>query len=474
MNLKKKHNGFNSKIFVLDTNVLFHDPKSLFKFAEHDIYLSLHVLEDLDHNKKGMSEIARNARQASRILDSLIQQCPDGLENGIPLKNNEHGEMATGKFYLQTDPIDNYISNEIPFEKDGNQIISLVKQIQENHLNRTVILVSKDINMRIKAKVLGLLTQDYFNDQVADSSERLRSGIQELSETFDIDVENSLEKWSKDGYNFYKLKNIDHQQRYLPNQFLYYKKHKQKHSSGLQVQSASKETIVLRSVHNFFQPKSSIWGIFAKNLEQNFALNLLMDPNIHLVSMVGAAGTGKTLLALAAGLTQTLETQKFSEIIITRNTLPIGEDIGFLPGTQEEKMNPWMGAIEDNLELLNKTTEGSGQWGRAATQDILFSKISIKSLNFMRGRTFTNKFLIIDEAQNLTPQQMKTLITRAGQGTKVICLGNTLQIDAPFLTEENSGLTYVVDRFKTWDGAGHIKLTRGERSKLADYATKHL
>jgi PhoH-like ATPase len=212
----------------------------------------------------------------------------------------------------------------------------------------------------------------------------------------------------------------------------------------------------------------------ARNREQNFALNLLMNPEVDFVTLLGQAGTGKTLLTLAAGLMLTLEFKVYSEIIMTRVTVPVGEDIGFLPGTEEEKMNPWMGALEDNLDVLNKTDDESGDWGRAATRDLIRSRIKVKSLNFMRGRTFINKFLIIDEAQNLTPKQMKTLITRAGPGTKVVCLGNIAQIDTPYLTEGSSGLTYVVDRFKGWSHSGHVTLQRGERSRLADHAAEVL
>ncbi len=197
-----------------------------------------------------------------------------------------------------------------------------------------------------------------------------------------------------------------------------------------------------------------------------------MDPEVDFVSLLGTAGTGKTLLALAAGLTQTLDMNIYREIIMTRVTVPVGEDIGFLPGTEEEKMTPWMGALMDNLEVLTQT-EG-GEWGRAATDDLLRSRIRIHSLNFMRGRTFLKKYIILDEAQNLTSKQMKTLITRAGPGTKIVCLGNVAQIDTPYLTETTSGLTYVVDRFKDWGHSGHITLLRGERSRLADYASDTL
>jgi PhoH-like ATPase len=235
-----------------------------------------------------------------------------------------------------------------------------------------------------------------------------------------------------------------------------------------------KNTATLEIVQDYSNSKFNVWGINARNKEQNFALNLLMDPNVDFVTLLGQAGTGKTLLTLAAALQQTLDLKLYSEIIMTRVTVSVGEDIGFLPGTEEEKMNPWMGALEDNLDVLNKSDDTAGDWGRAATQDLIKSRIKVKSLNFMRGRTFLKKFLIIDEAQNLTPKQMKTLITRAGPGTKVVCLGNIAQIDTPYLTEGSSGLTFVVDRFKGWQHNGHVTLQRGERSRLADYAAEAL
>jgi PhoH-like ATPase len=241
-----------------------------------------------------------------------------------------------------------------------------------------------------------------------------------------------------------------------------------------QVKQVEGDEAVLETLRDHRLSRHSVWGITARNREQNFALNALMNPQIDFVSLVGQAGTGKTLLALAAGLQQTLEEKLFTEIIITRVTVPLGEDIGFLPGTEEEKMNPWMGALEDNLDVLDQSEGDAGEWGRAATRDLIRSRIKVKSLNFMRGRTFLNKYLVIDEAQNLTPKQMKTLVTRAGPGTKVVCLGNIAQIDTPYLTEGSSGLTFVVDRFKGWPHGGHIALQRGERSRLADFAAEAL
>jgi PhoH-like ATPase len=257
----------------------------------------------------------------------------------------------------------------------------------------------------------------------------------------------------------------------LVNQFVYMEPRNGEPSFYGQVTQINGKTAVLRTLRDYGHNKNNIWGITARNREHNFALNLLMDPDCDFVTLLGQAGTGKTLLALAAGLAQVLETKTYNEIIVTRVTVPVGEDIGFLPGTEEEKMSPWMGAFDDNLEVLNKSDSDAGEWGRAATQELIRSRIKIKSLNFMRGRTFVNKYLIIDEAQNLTPKQMKTLVTRAGPGTKIICLGNIAQIDTPYLTEGSSGLTYVVDRFKGWGHSGHITLARGERSRLADHAS---
>ena len=234
------------------------------------------------------------------------------------------------------------------------------------------------------------------------------------------------------------------------------------------------KTAVFKTLKDFSHLKNAAWGITTRNREQNFALNMLMDPDVDFVTLTGTAGTGKTLLALAAGLVQVLDERRYTEIIMTRATVSVGEDIGFLPGTEEEKMGPWMGALDDNLEVLGKSDTSAGEWGRAATNELIRSKIKIKSLNFMRGRTFLNKFVIIDEAQNLTPKQMKTLITRAGPGTKIICMGNLAQIDTPYLTEGSSGLTYAVDKFKGWPHGGHITLARGERSRLADFASEVL
>ena len=457
----------NKKVFVLDTNVLLHDPSSLFRFEEHDIYLPMVTIEELDNNKKGSSEVARNARQTHRYLEEIIAPASD-LKNGCALKS-ETNPHIDGKLFLQTETI----SYDLPIlagVKADNQILSVVVNLKDQLKNTDVILVSKDFNIRIKARALGISAQDYFNDKVMTDAELLHTGIYELPENFWEKHSKAMKSWQEEGKMFYKITG-PLCKSFFVNAFVFYDFDKPFYAL---VRTINGNSATLQIVQDYTLPKFNIWGIKAKNKEQNFALNLLMDPNIDFISLLGQAGTGKTLLALAAGLVQTLDKKIYSEIIMTRATVSVGDDIGFLPGTEEEKMTPWMGALEDNLDVLNESDDSSGDWGRAATQDLIKSRIKVKSLSFMRGRTFLNKYLIIDEAQNLTPKQMKTLVTRAGPGTKIVCCGNIAQIDTPYLTEGSSGLTYVVDRFKGWNHNGHVTLMRGERSRLADYAADTL
>ena len=475
------------KLFVLDTNVLMHDPTSLFRFEEHDVYLPIMTLEELDNHKKGMSEVSRNARQVSRTLDSLIEAAghEHGIEEGLELTSLGNKD-ATGKLYFQTQIVPNLLPSGLPTGKADNQILGVVRAMQDQRPDRLVVLVSKDINMRIKARALGLLAEDYFNDHVLEDTDLLYSGWMALPESFWSKHGKGVESWQQQGHTYYRITG-PLVTSFLVNQFVYFEGRDGEAPLYAQVKEVTGKTAVLETLRDFTHGKNAVWGITARNREQNFAMNLLLNPECDFVSLLGQAGTGKTLLALAAGLAQVLDTRRYTEIIVTRATVPVGEDIGFLPGTEEEKMAPWMGAFDDNLEVLlgGGNTGGAylgggsggnfgGDWGKQASADMLRSKIKIKSMNFMRGRTFVNKYLIIDEAQNLTPKQMKTLITRAGPGTKVVCLGNIAQIDTPYLTEGSSGLTYVVDRFKGWPHAGHITLARGERSRLADYASEAL
>jgi PhoH-like ATPase len=463
----------DKRLFVLDTNVLMHDPTAFFRFQEHDIYLPMVVLEELDNNKKGHSEVARNARQASRFMDELmLDVSTESIADGLPLSQggfaNGH-KASSGKLFFQTEIIEAKLPSTLPGSKSDNTILGTALALQHQQPERSVILVSKDTNMRIKAAILGIHSEDYRNDQVLEDVELLYRGTSELTPDFWEQHSKEMHSWQEEGRTFYRLSGPEVDNWY-PNEFIHLPE-----DDGFQaiVRKVVDGDAIIETVRDYSNPNHNVWGINARNREQNYALNLLMDPEIDFVSLVGQAGTGKTLLTLAAGLAQVLDEKRYAEIIMTRVTVSVGEDIGFLPGTEEEKMAPWMGALMDNLEVLTQS-EHNSDWERAATQDLLTKRIKIRSLNFMRGRTFLNKYLILDEAQNLTSKQMKTLITRAGPGTKVVCLGNIAQIDTPYLTETNSGLTYVVDRFKDWEHSGHATLMRGERSRLADYAAEQL
>lgn len=461
-----------AKLFVLDTNVLMHDPTSLFRFEEHDIYLPMITLEELDGHKKGMSEVSRNVRQVSRELDALAADSGKlDATAGIPLAKTGHKE-AGGKLFFQTQFLDAKLPAGLPQGKADNQILGVVQSLREQHTGRDVVLVSKDINMRIKARAMGLAAEDYFNDKTLEDGDLLYTGVLPLPPDFWERHGKTMESWQQGGATFYRIAG-PLVPALMINQFVYLE---QPGAAPLyaKVTEITGKTAVLKTLKDYSHNKNAVWGVTSRNREQNFALNLLMDPDCDFITLTGTAGTGKTLMTLAAGLSQVLDERRYTEIIVTRVTVPVGEDIGFLPGTEEEKMGPWMGALDDNLEVLSRNDTGAGEWGRAATNDLVRSKIKIKSLNFMRGRTFLNKYVIIDEAQNLTPKQMKTLITRAGPGTKIVCLGNLAQIDTPYLTEGSSGLTFAVDRFKGWPHSGHLMLARGERSRLADYASEVL
>ena len=459
------------KLFVLDTNVLMHDPMCLFRFEEHDIFLPMIVLEELDSNKKGMTEVARNARQTSRTLDALVGISNSDISTGLDLSSTGHKDVG-GKLFFQTVPLTFDLPTSLPQGKADNQILGVVKALGDVYPKRQVVLVSKDINMRVKARALGLHAEDYQNDKTLEDGDLLYSGALALSQDFWSTQTKTVESWQSAGHTYYRISGSVVANMHI-NQFIYFESAGEP-SLYARVTEIRGKAAVFKTLKDYSHLKNAAWGITTRNREQNFALNMLMDPEIDFVTLTGTAGTGKTLLALAAGLVQVLDERRYTEIIMTRATVSVGEDIGFLPGTEEEKMGPWMGALDDNLEVLGKTDTSAGEWGRAATNELIKSKIKIKSLNFMRGRTFLNKFVIIDEAQNLTPKQMKTLITRAGPGTKIICMGNIAQIDTPYLTEGSSGLTFAVDRFKGWPHGGHITLARGERSRLADFASEVL
>ena len=464
--------GSEKRLYILDTNVLMHDPSAIFRFEEHDVLLPMMVLEELDAAKKGLSEVARNVRQVSRFIGEMMQHQPHAdLDEGLELREPEGLELkvGSGRLLFQTAMPETHSS----LLRDGsfadNEILSTALALRDAHPEREIVLVSKDINLRIKAAILGVPAEDYYNDRALDDLSLLYRGLREHDEGF-WEANPSLESWTEGGRARYRIP-FGEGNGWYPNQCVAIGEG----AGGLEavVKTVTPDNVELQLIDDYYDGHKNVWGIHARNREQNFALNLLMDPEVDFVTLLGTAGTGKTLLALAAGLSQTMDEKRYTEIIVTRATVSIGEDIGYLPGTEEEKMTPWMGALTDNLEVLTQPQEG-GEWGRAATNDLVRNRIRISSLNFMRGRTFLNKYIILDEAQNLTPKQMKTLITRAGPGSKIVCLGNVAQIDTPYLTETTSGLTYAVDRFKHWDHSGHITLVRGERSRLADFASDNL
>ena len=463
----------NRRIYVLDTNVLMHDPTALFKFAEHDVYLPMQVMEELDNAKKGNSEASRNARQVSRFLNELIEAHGSAdVTGGVALQRpgglQLRGQESSGRLRFQTGNFD--AGKRFGAVVPDNAILGAILALREGEPDGEVVFVSKDINLRIKASIAGIPSEDYENDRALDDFDLLYTGATALPAEFWQRNGKDLRSWTEKGRTFYEV-SLGEDDDWHPNQFLYLPGDEE---SEFRVVSIGDGKAVLQIVDDYRHASHAVWGISARNREQNFALNALMDPEIDFVTLLGTAGTGKTLLTLAAGLAQTMDQQRYREIIMTRATVSVGDDIGFLPGTEEEKMTPWMGALTDNLEVLVPSNKEGGNWGRQATNDLLASRIKIRSLNFMRGRTFLSRYLILDEAQNLTPKQMKTLITRAGPGTKIVCLGNVEQIDTPYLTETTSGLTYAVDRFKGWAHSAHVTLRRGERSRLADYASEVL
>lgn len=456
------------KLFVLDTNILIHDPTALYHFEEHDVYLPMVVLEELDNHKMGISEQARNVRQTNRILVELMANASHKeIVAGLPIPTFLKAS-SSGRLFFQTDDFEELQPALLPGHKADNSILATALGLQKKYPEKPVIIISKDINLRIKAGILGIPAEDYYNDKVLDDVGLLHSGLHLLDNDFWTSHAKNIEAWKENGSTFYRISGP------LVSQW-HYNDCISTEDNQFQalVKELAEDSAVVQLARDFNHSKHAVWGISARNREQNFALNLLLDPEIDFVTLQGSAGTGKTLLTIAAGLTQVLDQKRYNEIIMTRVTIPVGEDIGFLPGTEEEKMTPWMGALMDNLEVLHSSQEG-GSFGRGATQDLLQNKIKIRSLNFMRGRTFLNRFIIIDEAQNLTSKQIKTLVTRAGPGSKIICLGDIKQIDTPYLTETTSGLTFAVDRFKHWQHSGHMTLTRGERSRLAYYAAEHL
>ncbi len=433
------------KIFVLDTNVLLHDPRAIFSFEENDVTIPIVVIEELDKFKKGIDEIGRNARQVSRILDEFRQK--GKLSQGVPL---EGGGSLRVELNHQSPQ---HLPGELIATKGDNRILATALNLKHDDL--PVVLVTKDTNLRIKADALGLRAEDYESDTIVIDD--LYSGETDL----EVDPGAIDEFYAKGEYT------PPASLRCYPNQFVLLKNNANPSQTALGRFNHQKRAVVqVASV------KHGVWGISARNKQQQFALDLLLNDDIRLVTLVGKAGTGKTLLALAAGLEKTIEARAFQRLVVSRPVFPLGKDIGFLPGDIEEKLRPWMQPIRDNLDFLMGASAVAGRAkGKKDLQGLFdLGMIEVEPLTYIRGRSMPNQYLIVDEAQNLTPHEIKTIITRAGEGTKVVLTGDPYQIDNPYIDSSSNGLTFVVERFKEEPIAGHITLMKGERSDLAELA----
>ncbi len=452
------------KLFVLDTNILLHEPLAIYSFQEHDVVIPMTVLEELDRIKDSKRDVARDARIAIRALEKLFHDAtPDEISEGIPFTNQN---SATGTISILAD-YDVHESIKAFTDKEGdNRILNAVLHLQNKRAPRHVVLITKDINMRLRAKGAGVrYVEDYRTDQLIDDVQYLTKGFQTRSGNFWSKIEN-VDSYALGGKTYHKLDREPFEPTYI-NQYVI----DEESDFAARVETISEDKITLRDLSRERMMHRKAWDIMPKNIYQAMALDALLDPDIDLVILTGAAGSGKTLLAMAAALEQTVEKKMFDKIIVTRNTPDIGEPIGFLPGTEEEKMMPWLAAVTDTLEALHKNdhcAEGSLKY------IVDKANIQFKSINFMRGRSIQDAFVLLDECQNLTASQIKTIITRCGEGTKIVCSGNLAQIDSPYLTPVTSGLTYMVERFKNFEGSANIHLNGVVRSRLAEFAEENL
>ena len=452
------------KMYVLDTNVLIHDPNALLNFEEHDVIIPMTVLEELDSLKSGKQAVAADCRQAIRNIDKLLGDAsPKDIEKGVPIVRAKKADpLGTLSILMSTEHLGNH---SLPEHLNDNKIINTLAALQNQHKSRDIILVSKDINMRLKARGFGVEAQDYHNDMLLDDIDLLPKGYKEFANSFWDTIE-KVETIQREGITEHILKREGDLARLNINEFVV-------DELGFvgRVSDLSDNQIVIRDLHQHDLMNEEVWGLVPRDIYPALALNLLLDPDIHLVNLTGSAGSGKTILALAACIEMTVASKLYKRIIATRSTQGLDEDIGFLPGTEAEKMEPWLGAIVDNLEALHEDDENM-----TASVDYILSKVPLhfKSMNYIRGRSFQHSLIIIDESQNLTPHQIKTIITRAGNGSKVICLGNLAQIDTPYLSALSSGLTYMTERFKRFRHGAHIHLQGVPRSLLAEFAEANL
>ncbi|EGQ9853223.1 PhoH family protein [Vibrio cholerae] len=452
------------KLFVLDTNILLHEPLAIYSFKEHDVVIPMTVLEELDRIKDSKRDVARDARVAIRALEHLFHDAtPEEITEGIPLSKQEG---ATGTISILADYEVHETVKAFTDKEGDNRILNAVLYLQAQRTPRAVVLVTKDINMRLRAKGAGVLyVEDYRTDQLIDDIQYLTKGFQTRPGSFWDSVED-VASYTLGGKTFHKLDRAPFDPTFL-NQYVI----DEDSDFAARVETIDGDKLTLRDLSRERMMHRKAWGITPKNIYQGMALDALLDPDIDLVILTGAAGSGKTLLAMAAALEQTVERKMFDKIIVTRNTPDIGESIGFLPGTEEEKMMPWLASVTDTLEALHKNdhcTDGSLKYICDK------ANIQFKSINFMRGRSIQNAFVLLDECQNLTASQIKTIITRCGEGTKIVCSGNLAQIDSHYLTPVTSGLTYMVERFKNFEGSANIHLNGVVRSRLAEFAEENL
>ena len=454
----------NPVFYVLDTNVLVHDPTSILNFDEHHVVIPITVLEELDSLKSGRPSIAADCRQAIRELDKQLGQAsPTEVSAGVPIQRCDSSHRGGTLSVLMTEIPDDII--KLPTHINDNKILNDVGFLKQRHPDRKVVLVTKDINVRLKARGLGIDSQDYHSDQLLSDIEDLEKGYVEFKGQFWNRV-NAVETIHREGSTVHVLPRAFFEGDIYPNQFVF-------DETGFvaRVLESDNNSATLLHLSRPGLMDTEAWGLKPLDLYQAMALNLLLDPQIHLVNLTGSAGSGKTILALAAAIEQTVATKLYRRIIVTRSIQGLDEDIGFLPGTEEEKMEPWLGAITDNLEALHLEDENC-----KSSVEYVLAKVPLmfKSLNYIRGRSFQSSLIIIDESQNLTPHQIKTIVTRAGNGSKVVCLGNLAQIDTPYLTPISSGLTYLTERLKGFQHGGNVRLQGVPRSILAAFAEEHL
>ncbi|WIO74445.1 PhoH family protein [Porticoccaceae bacterium LTM1] len=451
-------------LYILDTNVLIHDPTALLNFEEHHVIIPMTVLEELDKLKSGRNTQAADCRQAIRGIDQILGGATSAeVEKGVPIRRGEQSEPLGSLSILMSHAPDNVAI--LPTHLNDNKIINDIFLLKQNHPNQKVVLVTKDINMRLKARGCGIDSEDYHNDQLVSDIELINKGFLDFEGCFWDHIE-SVETEARAGYAFHRVPRCEVLKDLYCNQFV----HDEQGFVG-RVADIGDDYVVLKQFSCEELLGQEAWGLKPRDIYQAMALNLLMDPDVHLVNLVGSAGSGKTILALAAAIEMTVNTKLYRRIIATRSTQGLDEDIGFLPGTEEEKMEPWLGAITDNLEALHYDDEDC-----SGSVDYVLNKVPLmfKSLNYIRGRSFQHSLILIDESQNLTPHQIKTIVTRAGKGSKVVCLGNLAQIDTPYLSATSSGLTYLTERFKGFAYGGNIQLQGVPRSILAEYAEANL